>query len=104
MNLWLTMVIAGLVTYAIRLSFIWLLGHGEVPTWLRRALRFIPPAVLMAIVFPEVLLHEGVLDISFGNVRLLAAIIASLVAWRTRNAVLTIVTGMVTLWALYWLI
>ena len=104
MNLWLTMVIAGLATYAIRLSFIWLLSHEHVPIWLRRALRFIPPAVLMAIVFPEVLLREGALDISFGNLRLLAAIIASLVAWRTRNAVLTIVAGMITLWAFTWLI
>ncbi len=98
MSIWLTMALAGLVTFTIRLSFIWIVGQRPVPPLLRRALRLVPPAVLTAIIFPEVFMPGGKLDLSMGNARLLAAILATLVAWRTRNVVLTIVVGMLAVW------
>ncbi|MEW5868893.1 MAG: AzlD domain-containing protein [Chloroflexota bacterium] len=101
-GLWLAMIVAGLATYLIRLSFIWLFGRQAVPEWLRRVLRFVPPAVLTAIVFPEVLMPTGQLDLTLSNARLAAGLLAALVAWRTRNAMLTIVVGMLVLWILQW--
>jgi len=103
MNIWLTMLLAGLVTFIIRLSFIQIIGHRSIPPLLQRALRLVPPAVLTAIIFPEVFLSSGQLDLSFGNARLLAGLLATLVAWRTRNAVLTIVVGMLSVWLFTWL-
>ncbi|MCC7129988.1 MAG: AzlD domain-containing protein [Anaerolineae bacterium] len=103
MSIWLVYLFSGLITYATRLSFIVLVDHKRMPPWLRRALRFIPPAVLTAIIFPEVLLREGDLFVSLGNARLLAGLAAALVAWRTRNALLTIVIGMAALWLIQWL-
>ena len=97
MSLWLIMIFSGLITYGIRLSFIQLFGKIEVPLWLGRALRFVPPAVLSAIIFPELLMPSGTLDISLGNLRLLAGILAGLIAWRTKNVVLTIAAGMAAL-------
>jgi branched-subunit amino acid transport protein len=94
------MVAAGLLTYAIRLSFIVLIGDGEVPSRVQQALRFVPPAVLTAIIFPELLMPGGVLEISLSNSRLLAGLLATVVAWRTKNAVLTVVVGMAVLWIL----
>ena len=104
MNIWLTMLLAGLVTFTIRLSFIWIIGHRSIPPLLRRALRLVPPAVLTAIIFPEVFMPSGQLDLSFGNARLLAAVLATLVAWRTRSAVLTILVGMLSVWLFQWLV
>jgi branched-subunit amino acid transport protein len=100
MNLWLTLIAAGFVTYATRLSFIVLFGRREIPDLLLRALRFVPPAVLTAIIFPELLMPGGEMDVSLSNVRLLAGLVATLVAWRTKNAVLTILVGMLALWVL----
>lgn len=100
MNLWLVLIAAGLVTHATRASFIVLLGRRQMPSLLLRALRFVPPAVLSAIVFPELLMPASELHVSFANVRLLAGLIAIAVAWRTKNAVLTIVAGMAVLWVL----
>lgn len=97
MNVWLIMLLAGLCTFAIRLSFIILSGRMEFPDGLRRLLRLVPPAVLSAIVFPETLLRDGQVDLSLGNYRLLAGLLAALIAWRTRNVVLTILVGMATL-------
>jgi branched chain amino acid efflux pump len=100
MNVWLLLIGMGLVTYAIRLSLIVLIGRVDVPPIIQRALRFVPPAVLSAIIFPELLRPGGALNLSFGNVRLLAGVLAALVAWRTKNVLLTIAVGMVALWVL----
>lgn len=97
MNIWLVMLLGGLLTFGMRLSFIYLLGRFEVPEAMRRALRFVPPAVLSAIVLPELLMPSGQLDLSFFNDRLLAGITAILVAWKTKNTLLTILVGMAVL-------
>jgi branched-subunit amino acid transport protein len=94
---WLTMILVGLGTYATRLSFILLFGRRDIPAVIRRALRYVPPAVLTAIIFPELLLPDGQLDLSSGNERLLAGLVAALVAWRSKNVLLTIVAGMAAL-------
>ena len=100
MNLWLIVIAMGIVTFGIRLFPIVLLGRIEIPLIVQRALRFVPPAVLTAIVVPELLYHNGQVDVSLMNVRLLAGLIAIVVAWRTKNALITIGTGMIALWVL----
>lgn len=97
MNLWILILIAGLGTYLTRLSFIAAHGHFEMPEWFTRALAFVPVAVLSAIIAPELLAPGGVQNFAFTNVRLIAGVAATLVAWRTRNVWLTIAVGMVAL-------
>ena len=87
----------GLLTFAMRYSFIYLFGRLQLPEALRRLLRFVPPAVFAAIVAPELLLHSGGLDLSFANQRLIAGALAVLVAWWTKNTLVTIVAGMALL-------
>ena len=99
-GLWATILAMGLVTYAIRLSLMGLVGKWEVPPFLSRALRFVPPAVLSAIILPEMLRPGGTLNLSPLNPRLLAGVLAALVAWRTKNVVVTILVGMGALWIL----
>jgi len=94
----LIIVSMGIVTYAIRLSLIMLLGRVEVPPLMQRALRFVPPAVLSAIIFPELLRPGGTVNLSLGNPRLLAGTLAALIAWRTKNVLLAIILGMLALW------
>ncbi len=100
MTLWLTIIASGGVTYALRLSFIVLLGRVALPEVLRRGLRFVPPAVLAAIILPELVLRQGRLDLAPTNPRLLAGLLAAVIAWRTRNVLLTIGVGMAGLWLL----
>ena len=100
MALWLMMFVIGAVTYVIRLSCIGLLGQKEMPVLLLKALRFVPITVLPAIIMPELFLRNNMLALSFQNPRWLAGILAAIVAWRTRNVLLTIAVGMVALWVL----
>ena len=97
MNIWLIMLAGGLLTFLIRLSFIALFGKISMPIWLVRALRFVPPAVLSAIIFPELFLPGGHFDLSLGNSRLLAGFLAVLVAIWKRNILLTILAGLAAL-------
>lgn len=95
---WLAL--GGLLTFLTRLSFIALLGRLETPPRLARALRFVPPAILSAVIVPELVLRQGALALSPGNERLVAGLAAALVAWLTKNVLATIAVGMAALWAL----
>jgi branched-subunit amino acid transport protein len=103
MNIWLVMLIGGLITFGMRFSLIFLFGRFEVPETMRRALHYVPPAVLSALIFPQLLYPTGSLDLSLGNTRLLAGIIAILVGWYTKNTLITILAGMLALLVLQFL-
>ncbi len=104
-TLWFIVLAAGLGTFALRLSFIQLADRIALPRPFIRALRFVPAAVLSAIILPAVLrLPDGTMSYALDNPRLLAAIGATLIAWATRNALVTILGGMALFWLLGWLI
>jgi len=102
-NIWLVMLIGGLITFGLRFSLIYLFGRFEVPETMRRALHYVPPAVLSAIIVPELLIRDGSVSLSLENIRLLAGIIAIITAWVSRNTLLTILTGMAALLIIGWL-
>ncbi|HSV85229.1 MAG TPA: AzlD domain-containing protein [Levilinea sp.] len=102
MNIWVVLISGGLITYAIRLSFIVLLERWHMPVIVQRALRFVPPAVLSAIILPELLMQEGQVVIGLENPRLIAGIAAAVVAWKTKNALLTVGVGMAVLLIAGW--
>lgn len=101
MSLWLTVLLAGALTFAIRFSFIGAAGRIGIPAWFERMLRFVPVAALTALIWPDLLIAQGA--ISLGEPRLFAGLLAALIAWRTRNVLATIGGGMVTLWVIQWL-
>jgi branched-subunit amino acid transport protein len=97
---WFLFIVIGLGTFLLRFLFIYLFGKIEMPHWLRRALRFVPAAALAALVFPALTHPTGHLDLSLNNFRLLAGLGGAIVAWKTRNVLLTILVGMILLWVL----
>lgn len=92
-RVWVAVVLSGIGTYAMRASFL-VFAHrlAEVPPGVQRLLRQIPPAALASIVLPALLRPAGELDLA--QPRLLAGIVAALVAWKTRNIALTLLAGM----------
>ena len=104
MNLWLTVVGMGLVTYAIRLSVLVFVSHTHLPGAARDALRFVKPAVLFAIILPAVLYvgDDQSFELTLGNQRFVAACFAAAIAWFTKSVWLTVATGMAALWLLQW--
>ena len=84
-----------LVTFLIRYPTMVLVGKIPLPDRVFRALRYVPPAVLAAIIVPALFMPDGEsISFSLGNSYLVAGILAALIAWRSKNLLLTIVLGM----------
>lgn len=81
-------------TIATRIPVLMLLSRRKLPACIEGALKYVPPAVLSAIILPNVLLSGGKLNLQINNAPLLASLVSALIAWRTRNLLLTIVLGM----------
>ena len=101
LTLW---VVCGVLTFAIRYSFIALEGHFRPPGWFIRWLPFVPIAALTAITVPELLLVAGQLDVGFDNPRFWAGLFAIGVAARWKNTLLTIASGFAAFGTLNWLL
>ena len=95
----LTMAACGLVTFLIRLSFIAFGHHLPDDPRIAAVLRYVPPAILGALIAPEVLSVDGGVGLTPDNPRLWAALVALLVARLTRSVLATIAAGMLALWA-----
>ena len=93
MNIWWLMVVCGVITFAIRYSFIAAEGHFRPPGWFHRLLPFVPIAALTALTVPELLLMHGELVLGSNNPRLWAGLVAIIVAAVWRNTLLTIGCG-----------
>ena len=92
-RIWAAIVLSGAGTYAMRASFLLAADRlARVPPNVERLLRQIPPAALASLVVPALLRPHGELDLL--SPRLVAGVVAGLVAWRTRNVAATLVVGM----------
>ena len=88
-----------LVTFATRYPILALVSRVDLPPSLLSALKFIPPAVLTAIILPTLLAPtSNTLEISYRNTYLVAGLVTILVAWRTRNLLVTLAIGMLAFW------
>ena len=101
--IWLVMIVGGIFTFGTR--FVMLSGwvaHG-LPRWLIDALAFVPIAVLTAILVPAVLIDPATQQIIvIGNKRIVAAVVATIIALLTRNVIATISSGLAILWFVQW--
>ncbi|KAB1187555.1 MULTISPECIES: AzlD domain-containing protein [Haloferax] len=100
-TVWGVIVVAGVLTFSIRGSFIYLFGRiDELPPQVQSALEYVPAAVFAALVLPAIIVPDGSISLSLGNERLVAGIFAAIAAWYTERVVVTIAVGMLTLWIL----
>ena len=90
------LIIAGMAiaTFSIRYVAFGASDRIQLSPTLLKALRYVPPVVLTAIVVPEILLQDGTIQIGFENARLIGGIVAIAVSAVTKNLLLTIVLGM----------
>jgi branched-subunit amino acid transport protein len=79
-----------LVTFFTRYLMIAALGR-EIPPRIQRWLRYVPTAVLAALIAPAALAPAG--KVQFG-LQSIAVVAGAVVAWRTRNVFYTILGGM----------
>jgi branched-subunit amino acid transport protein len=118
-----------LVTFGIRYPLLAILGKVPLPEPILRGLKYVPAAVLTAIIVPATVyqprndsltamrkilasvfktplidFNQDRLVLSYTNDYLVAGIVSVLVAWRTKNLLLTIIFGMAALLIWRWLL
>ena len=95
MNEWLLIIGMMLVTFIPRYLPIALAGRFRIHPLLRRALEFVPIAVLTAIISQASLIHDGKLDVAFDNPYIYGLIAAGITAWISKNTFITIIVGLI---------
>jgi branched-subunit amino acid transport protein len=99
---WLIVVFGGLVTFAVRASFILMPPDTDVPGWLTGSLKYVAAAVLPALLIPDVLFRDAAAGDVLNVYRIIAAVVAAAFAIKTRSTIGTMLTGMAILWLLKW--
>ena len=98
MNFYLLFGTIAIVLLVIKGLFLCFIPHSKVPAFFERSLRYIPPAVLAALVGPAILYAKSSGGPLLSFPRIAAGVIAFGIALRTRNILVTISAGMALLW------
>jgi branched-subunit amino acid transport protein len=94
-----------LVTFSIRYLLLPLSGRIRLGAGIQRALRYVPPAVLTAIIVPAALIPDGhTLRLTPTNPYLVGAIFTVLIGWFGKNLLVTIIGGMAVFVICQWLL
>jgi branched-subunit amino acid transport protein len=101
LKLWVVILVVGALNFLSRLSFIALFARRHMPAWMARTLKYVPAAMLTALIVPMILTGPQATALAMhANPRVLAALIAGVVAWVTGSTLATLVAGMGALWVL----
>jgi branched-subunit amino acid transport protein len=92
---WSSVIPLGIGTLLIRMSFIFLSKYLSLSKRIERLFTFIPAAVFPAIFAPMVFFYKGDNHFLLHQERVLAFAIAMVVAFKTKNILLTILTGLI---------
>ncbi len=99
--------IAGMfiVTFSIRYGLLPLSGRIRFSPGMQRALNYVPPAVLTAIIVPMALIPDGqTLQVSITNPYLVGTVFTVLIGWFSKNLMITIVGGMAVFGMCQWVL
>ena len=104
MTSWLLITYCGLITFLTRFSMIALLKKEMFNERVREVLSYVPSAIFPAIIFPAIFLdNTGSIQIE-DNPKILAAIIATIIAVLSKNIIATIFAGLTSYWFLIFVV
>ena len=100
---WLSIIIAGIITYICRFSMVTFLESKMLNENTKLILSYVPAAVFPAIIFPAVFLNESGILVNINDPKIIAATIAIIVGYFTKNVIATILTGLISYWFIIFL-
>ena len=83
----------GAVTYAPRVLPLLLFAGKEMPNWLKEALKFVPVAMLSALIAEDVFFKDDALFMSLSNPKVLAFMILIPIAAKFKSIPISLVVG-----------
>ena len=97
---WLSIIIAGILTYFTRMTMIALVNRDMLGDKIKAVLEYVPSAVFPAIIFPGMFLNDYGAFIEINDPKIFGALVAILVGYFSRNVIATILSGLFSYWIL----
>ena len=95
---WLSIIIAGILTYFTRMTMIALVSRDMLGDRIKAVLAYVPSAVFPAIIFPAIFINDYGSFIEMNDPKIFAAIVAIIVGYFSRNVIATILSGLIFYW------
>ena len=101
---WLSVIVAGILTYITRMTMITLVDRRVLGAKLRQVLGYVPSAVFPAIIFPAIFFNEYGNLIELTDPKIYGALFAIVIGYLSRNIIATIFSGLISYWLIIFLI
>ena len=101
---WSLIIYCGMITFLTRFSMIALLRRDTLNKKTKLVLSYVPSAIFPAIIFPLIFFDNNGLFELENNPKILAAIIAIITGYFTKNIIITISSGLISYWFLIFFI
>ena len=95
---WLSIIIAGIVTYFARMTMVALVSRDMMGDKIKAVLAYVPSAVFPAIIFPGVFINDYGTFIEMNDPKIFGALVAIIVGYFSRNVIATILSGLFSYW------
>ena len=101
---WLSIIVAGILTYFTRMTMITLVNRDMLGDKIKAVLEYVPSAVFPAIIFPAIFINDYGLFVEINDPKIFAAMVAVIVGYLSKNIIATISSGLVSYWLLIFVI
>ncbi|MDA9652509.1 AzlD domain-containing protein [bacterium] len=101
---WLSIVIAGVLTYFMRMTMIVLINRKMLGDRIKAVLEYVPSAVFPAIIFPAIFINDYGSFVEINDPKIFGAIVAIIIGYFSKNIIATILSGLISYWFLIFVI
>ena len=101
---WLSIIIAGILTYFTRMTMIALVDRDMLGEKIKAVLAYVPSAVFPAIIFPAIFINDYGSYIEINDPKIFGAIVAIIVGYFSKNVIATIFSGLISYWFIIFLL
>jgi branched-subunit amino acid transport protein len=95
---WLSIIIAGILTYFTRMTMIALVSRDMLGDRIKAVLAYVPSAVFPAIIFPAIFINDYGTFIEMNDPKIFGALVAIVVGYFSKNVIATILSGLISYW------
>ena len=95
---WLSIIIAGILTYLTRMTMIALVSREMLGDKIKAVLEYVPSAVFPAIIFPAIFINDFGSFVEINDPKIFGAIVAVIVGYFSKNIIATILAGLASYW------
>ena len=98
MNIWISIIIAGIINYLSRLGSVLLIKPERLNENTKKILSYVPSAVFPAIIFPAVFLNESNEIVQFNDPKIIGFVVSIIIGYLSKSIITTIIIGLLSYW------